>query len=135
MVDDGTRNTFISGGGVTDFIGNFEKMVREPEPRGLGVPVITLLLEGGTDSIFKVKGGLEKGQPCVIIEGSGRAADILAYGYRHANRQASGAFTLKEGHLKHIENMLEQSYADRLADNTGESKRKMYMNWVIEVIR
>ena len=54
MVDDGTRNTYISGGGVTDFISNFEKMVREPEPRGLGVPVITLLLEGGTDAIFKV---------------------------------------------------------------------------------
>ena len=54
MVDDGTRNTYVSGGGVTDFISNFEKMVREPEPRGLGVPVITMLLEGGTDSIFKV---------------------------------------------------------------------------------
>ena len=84
---------------------------------------------------LKVKDGLESGQPCVIIEGSGRAADILAYGYRHATRQASGAFTLKEGHIKHIENMLEESYADRLADNTGESKKKMYMNWVMEVIR
>ena len=82
-----------------------------------------------------MKDGLEKGQPCVIIEGSGRAADILAYGYRHANRQASGVFTLKEGHVKHIENMLEESYEERLADSTGESKKKMYMNWVMEVIR
>ena len=90
LVDDGSRNTFISGGGVTNFITSFEAMVREEEPRGLGVPVITLLLEGGTDSIFKVKDGLENGQPCVIIEGSGRAADILAYGYRHAAKQSTG---------------------------------------------
>ena len=135
MVDDGSRNTFISGGGVTNFITNFEAMVREEEPRGLGVPVITLLLEGGTDSIYKVKDGLENGQPCVIIEGSGRAADILAYGYRHATRQATGVFTLKEGHVKHIEAMLDESYADRLTDSNGESKKKMYMNWVMEVIR
>ena len=49
-MDDGSRNTYISGGGVTNFITSFEAMVREDEPRGLGVPVITLLLEGGTDS-------------------------------------------------------------------------------------
>ena len=135
MVDDGTRNTYISGGGITNFITNFEAMVREEEPRGLGVPVITLLLEGGTDSIYKVKDGLENGQPCVIIEGSGRAADILAYGYRHATKQTTGVFTLKEGHIKHIEAMLEESYADRLTDSNGESKKKMYMNWIMEVIR
>ena len=28
--------------------------MREPEPRGLGIPIITLLLEGGTDAIYKV---------------------------------------------------------------------------------
>ena len=135
MVDDGSRNCYSSGGGVTNFITNFEAMVREEEPRGLGVPVITLLLEGGTDSIYKVKDGLENGQPCVIIEGSGRAADILAYGYRHATKQTTGVFTLKEGHVKHIEAMLEDSYADRLTDSNGESKKKMYMNWIMEVIR
>ena len=31
--------------------------------------------------------------------------------------------------------MLEESYADKLADNAGESKKKMYMKWIMEVIR
>ena len=108
-MDDGSRNTYISGGGVTNFITSFEAMVREDEPRGLGVPVITLLLEGGTDSIYKVKDGLENGQPCVIIEGSGRAADILAYGYRHATRQTSGVWALKDRDEYFAENLVEQS--------------------------
>ena len=43
-----------------------------------------------------MKDSLEQGQPCVIIEGSGRAADILAYGYRHATRQTSGVWALKD---------------------------------------
>ena len=55
MVDNGRdfRHFDVSRGGVTGFIAEFERMVREPEPRGLGIPIITLLLEGGTDAIFK----------------------------------------------------------------------------------
>ena len=67
----------------------------DPAPRGLGVPVVTLLLEvpkkysikyisgninqeeiytlklslkGGTDAIFEVKDNLASGQPCVVVE-------------------------------------------------------------------
>ena len=31
-----------------------------------------------------MRDNLSKGQPCVIVDGSGRAADILAYAYRNA---------------------------------------------------
>ena len=58
-------------------------MVQEPAPRGLGVPVITLLLEvtfkfievkyisdmqGGTDALNVVKESLASHQPCIVIE-------------------------------------------------------------------
>ena len=136
MVDNGRdfQHFDVKMGGVTQFITEFERMVREPEPRGLGIPIITLLLEGGTDAIFKVKDSLEQGQPCVIIEGSGRAADILAYGYRHATRQTSGVWALKEGHIKHLEVMLEEAYSSRLQGQRGEENRKMFMNWIIDVV-
>ena len=46
--------------------------------------MITLLLEGGSDAINEVRDNLSCGQPCVIVDGSGRAADILAYAYKNA---------------------------------------------------
>ncbi len=71
---------------------------------GLGIPIVTLLLEGGKDAIRIVKVGgvksenrkichtvqfhlqerLAEGIACVVIEGSGRAADIISYAYKNA---------------------------------------------------
>lgn len=51
---------------------------------GLGIPIVTLLLEGGRDAIRIIKERLGSGIPCVAIEGSGRAADILSYAYKNA---------------------------------------------------
>ena len=56
----------------------------DPPPKGLGIPVVTLLLEGGTDAIDEIRENLSSGMPCVIVEGSGRASDIIAYAYHHA---------------------------------------------------
>ena len=136
MVDDGYRNRYFGAGGIREFISAFEKMLMDPSPKGLGVPVITLLLEGGTDAIFEVKDNLESGQPCVVVEGSGRAADILAYAHRHVTKNSeTGVFTLKEGHVKHIEQMMQESFADRLVGEIGVTRKKNFMNWVIECIR
>ena len=138
MIDNGTNQQHFKAdsGGVSDFITQFERMVSDAEPKGLGIPIITLLLEGGTDAIYKVKDSLEHGQPCVIVEGSGRAADILSYGYRHATKQSTGVYCLKEGHVKHLEKMLEESYKDRLGNTQrGKENKKLFMNWIIDVVR
>ena len=57
--------------------------------QGLGIPIVTLLLEGGKDSIRIVKDRLREGIACVAIEGSGRAADIISYAYKNAVKDAS----------------------------------------------
>lgn len=44
MIDDGSRYRFF--GASTNFITRFEQMVRDPEPKGMGIPIVTLLLEG-----------------------------------------------------------------------------------------
>ena len=54
--------------------------------QGLGIPIVTLLLEGGIDAIRIIKERLKEGIAAVIIEGSGRAADIIAYAYRNATK-------------------------------------------------
>ena len=85
MVDDGYRDAAPSPA-ISRFISRLEAMLMEPEPRGLGLPVVTLLLEGGVSALQDVKENLAGGQPCVVVAGSGRAADLLAYGYRHATK-------------------------------------------------
>ena len=45
----------------------------------MDIPVVTILLEGGLAAIRILKERLLDGIAVVIIEGSGRAADIIAY--------------------------------------------------------
>ncbi len=56
---------------------------------GLGIPIVTLLLEGGKDAIRIVKDRLAEGIPCVAVEGSGRAADIISYAYKNAVKNSA----------------------------------------------
>ena len=51
---------------------------------GLGLPVVLLVLEGGADTILNVKSSIGQGIPTVVCDGTGRAADILAYAYQHS---------------------------------------------------
>ncbi len=82
LIDDGSRYKFF--GKYAEFITKFETMLRTEPPHGLGIPVVTLLLEGGVDAIRILKQRLAEGISAVIIEGSGRAADIIAYAYKNA---------------------------------------------------
>ncbi len=50
---------------------------------GLGLPVVLLVLEGGADTILNVRSSIAQGIPTVLCDGTGRAADILAYAYHH----------------------------------------------------
>lgn len=51
----------------------------EPKPRGLEVPVVLLLVEGGLNSVIKCSMALKREIPVVAVAGTGRAADLLAY--------------------------------------------------------
>lgn len=69
MVDDGYRYNYFGSGGLSKFIAGLEAMIDAPrEQGGLGIPLITLLLEGGTDAIYEIKDNLALGQPCVIVD-------------------------------------------------------------------
>ena len=55
---------------------------------GLGIPVVLVVVEGGTDAIADAKKSLEHKIPVVVCSGTGRAADILAYAYSHTKTLA-----------------------------------------------
>ena len=59
--------------------------------RSHGVPVVLLVLEGGPNTIRTVLESVTRNPavPVVVAEGSGRAADILAYAHRFIS-QSSG---------------------------------------------
>ena len=78
--------------GIITFAENLKKLDLHPGFinffQGLGIPIVTLLLEGGIDAIRIIKDRLKEGIAAVIIEGSGRAADIIAYAYRNATKNS-----------------------------------------------
>ena len=50
----------------------------------MSIPIVCVCLEGGPGTLETVQSAISVGTPAVIVEGSGRAADILAYAYSHS---------------------------------------------------
>ena len=50
----------------------------------VSVPVVCVVVEGGPNTLATVCEAVTNGTPAVIVAGSGRAADILAYAIQKA---------------------------------------------------
>ena len=99
FVDDGHRNKWEQS--YNNFVSRFISMLRDKDPhvnemsfekvdkiviqlteevfQGMDIPVVTILLEGGLAAMRILKERLLEGIAVAIIQGSGRAADIIAY--------------------------------------------------------
>ena len=101
MVDTGHRYTFK---GIGEFIGRFEKMLSAPAPSGLGIPVVNLVVEGGIGALYEVKEFLIRKQMVVIVEGTGRMADILGYAFRHTVQDYNKGpqYKINKKHIAHV---------------------------------
>ncbi|XP_005094347.1 transient receptor potential cation channel subfamily M member 3 [Aplysia californica] len=108
FVDDGYR---IRYGGVAEFRSKFEKKIAtHKRDGGLGVPVVLLLVEGGTDAIQDVSASLAQGIPVVICAGTGRAADILAYAYNHTNTTHNKERVMSDYHQDKLARKIYSAY-------------------------
>ncbi|KAL5247129.1 hypothetical protein ACHWQZ_G019101 [Mnemiopsis leidyi] len=75
LVDDGTTQ---ASGVEIKFRGELEFLITKMyEKEGVPLPMICIMLEGGSQSIEMALNSLRMGQPLVAIKGSGRAADIV----------------------------------------------------------
>ena len=54
----------------------------------IGVPVVLLVLEGGPNTVRTMCELIKKKIPAVVVEGSGRAADVVAYAYSHTVKKS-----------------------------------------------
>ncbi|XP_052269751.1 transient receptor potential cation channel subfamily M member 3-like isoform X2 [Dreissena polymorpha] len=134
FVDDGYRNRY---GGVAKMRSKIEQKISEPLSNGgLGIPVVLVVVEGGTDAIDDAMSSVLHEIPVVVCSGTGRAADILAYAYSHTKTISSGAREISEKHLVKLREKIVAAYAkswkeaevQERTDSTLESVQKCCKN-------
>ncbi|XP_027211632.2 transient receptor potential cation channel subfamily M member-like 2 [Penaeus vannamei] len=76
LVDNGLHSP--SSASVDSFRTRLEEALCIPSPRGLEVPVVMLLLDGGVRAIDRCLKALKRRVPVLVVQGSGGAADMLA---------------------------------------------------------
>lgn len=101
LIDDGYRSAFNAS--VADYRAKLERKIAAPvdasrtvEIRGLGIPVVQVLVEGGFDSIDNVHESVTRGIPVVICQGTGRAADVIAFAFNHHIEKIDGETRIRE---------------------------------------
>ncbi|XP_073244598.1 transient receptor potential cation channel subfamily M member-like 2 isoform X3 [Porites lutea] len=122
LVDDGTINKY---GGEISFRASLENCISRKQmekscDRSHGVPVVLLVLEGGPNTIRTVLESVTRNPavPVVVAEGSGRAADILAYAHRFIS-QSSGALDEMADVVEHHQLLLKIEKAFPECDEEG----------------
>ena len=53
------------------------------DPNGLSIPLVLIVLEGGIECLYDISFSLKQKIPVILVEGTGRAADILAFAFTH----------------------------------------------------
>lgn len=127
FVDDGFRNNYK---GASKFRALFEQKVSKPtQAGGLGIPVVLVILEGGTDAINDAMVSLNHNIPVVVCSGTGRAADILAYAYSHT-RSSKGV--LKSKHEIKLRDKINEAYGGRWKENEIDKNIEIHFTNVMK---
>lgn len=89
--------------------------------------VVTVVIQGGPNTLKTAVESVKAGNPIVVIAGSGQAADILAYAwnYLHSGLSQYSTYTLKS-----LQNLIASTY-------TGEPKEKQqeFLDNVLEAVQ
>ncbi|XP_054180808.1 transient receptor potential cation channel subfamily M member 2 isoform X2 [Homo sapiens] len=79
LVDDGTHGQY---GVEIPLRTRLEKFISEQtKERGgvaIKIPIVCVVLEGGPGTLHTIDNATTNGTPCVVVEGSGRVADVIA---------------------------------------------------------
>nr|XP_034329514.1 transient receptor potential cation channel subfamily M member-like 2 isoform X1 [Crassostrea gigas] len=128
FVDDGYRNNYK---GASEFRALFEQKVSKPrQAGGLGIPVVLVILEGGTDAINDAMVSLNHNIPVVVCSGTGRAADILAYAYSHSSNGE-----LKQKREDKLRDKIRDAYGGRWNKDEIEMNIDKHLTNVMECMK
>ncbi|XP_054887505.1 transient receptor potential cation channel subfamily M member 2-like isoform X2 [Poeciliopsis prolifica] len=81
LVDDGTRDTKAYGAEI-QLRTELEQYISDQTPTevtDIKTQVVCVVLDGGGGTLKTICSAIEKGTPCVILQGSGRIADVIAH--------------------------------------------------------
>ncbi|XP_011433265.3 transient receptor potential cation channel subfamily M member-like 2 isoform X3 [Magallana gigas] len=103
------------------------------------VPVVLLVLEGGPGTLETAHQAVANNTPIVIVQGSGRAADILAYAYQNSIGEEIGA-TDQEGKTKKITQTIfdasvEAEIRNQVEENFGKKNLVRHCEMVKETLK
>ncbi|CAF1489539.1 unnamed protein product, partial [Adineta ricciae] len=120
LVDNGTVGKY---GGEIILRKRFEKYLSQQKISFHGhvgkqnIPVVCVIVEGGRNTIPTVIEYVteEPPVPVVVIDGSGRAADLIAFAYKHAQSDGTMSVDLQEQLLQSIEKVF--NYNRRQAEH------------------
>eukprot|EP00053_Salpingoeca_punica_P025338 m.16890 g.16890 ORF g.16890 m.16890 type:complete len:1448 (+) comp7747_c0_seq1:367-4710(+) len=84
LVDDGRENEF---GGEIPFRAMFEASIADRH----GIPAVTLVIQGGPGTVNTCYNSVMSKTPLVVIEGTGQAADCIAYAWMMLHSEESRA--------------------------------------------
>ncbi|XP_064875857.1 transient receptor potential cation channel subfamily M member 2 isoform X2 [Oncorhynchus nerka] len=80
LVDDGTHGCY---GVEIELCSRLERLISQQplgnRESGVRIPVVCVVLNGGPGTLSTIYGAMLNRTPCVVLEGSGRLADVLAH--------------------------------------------------------
>uniref|UniRef100_A0A6Q2WPK8 Transient receptor potential cation channel subfamily M member 2 n=1 Tax=Esox lucius TaxID=8010 RepID=A0A6Q2WPK8_ESOLU len=80
LVDDGTNGRY---GVEIELRSRLERLISQQplgnKESGVRIPVVCVVLEGGPGTLNTIYMAMLNGTPCVVLEGSGRLADVIAH--------------------------------------------------------
>ncbi|XP_077980205.1 transient receptor potential cation channel subfamily M member-like 2 [Glandiceps talaboti] len=95
------------------------------------VPVVLVVVEGGPNTLKTVYESTEKNMPAVIVEGSGRAADVIAYAYKKTKPSHSDSNISRNVDRNDVKQWVTKAFKLEPKD----SKIEQYIDWVQACIR
>ncbi len=138
LADNGTVGKF---GVEIKLRGKIEKEIAEQKVSGstsVSVPIVCVVVEGGPNTIATVFEAIMNGTPAVIVAGSGRAADILAFAFQRApevERQVKDAAgNIRKEKRTVISDSLSRRLAAMLFKEFGEAGLDTHLTRIKEML-
>ncbi|XP_076858615.1 transient receptor potential cation channel subfamily M member 2 isoform X2 [Brachyhypopomus gauderio] len=104
LVDDGMHGHY---GAEIELRGKLEKLISEQPlgntDSGVKIPVVCVVLDGGPGTLNTIYNSMINNTPCVVLEGSGRLADVIAH---------VAGLPLSEVTIVHIQQLMKNYFRD-----------------------
>uniref|UniRef100_A0A087YKX8 Transient receptor potential cation channel, subfamily M, member 2 n=1 Tax=Poecilia formosa TaxID=48698 RepID=A0A087YKX8_POEFO len=132
LVDDGTSDKNAYGAEIplrTQLEQYISDQTLGNKATTIKTPVVCVALDGGYGTLKTVHQAITKGIPCVILEGSGRIADVIARVFKQRNTSTTDIDDFNDLIDKQMNKFLEETVAYRVEDVL-----KRCLCWLIQEI-